>query len=100
MPEIQEYNTEISAPGPQGAISPNLEALGRAGQGIERAGRDLSDAGTEVHRAIAARESTDAFYSAMDFRQKGAAQIQQDMMDQNIDGNYTDKLKEKLQKRK
>lgn len=59
-PRIQEYQPEQNAAGPQGATSPNLEAIGQLGQGIERFGGAVTEVADKIEARAAMMESADA----------------------------------------
>lgn len=60
MPRIQEYQTQEAAAEPQGAATPNLEAIGQLGQGVERLGGQITETGNVLQDRSAQMEAADA----------------------------------------
>lgn len=85
MPQIQEYLPQTSAQEPVGGVSPNLEAAGAVGRGIEKMGQDISDAGQFIHRRTTQRETADVYAGMADNRANQMDKLNGQIQDGSLD---------------
>ena len=84
MPQIREYLPEENASGPQGATSPNLEAVTAMGRGIETLGRDVGAGAEALYTRHAQLEQADNYAAVMQKR----ADMTLDMQDKASRGEF------------
>lgn len=85
MPKIQEYEPEVSAQGPVGGISPNVEMAGAAGRGLERAASGIADLSGAVQRRQAQKESADVYSALSQTHADYTARLQKETNDGTLD---------------
>ena len=86
MPQIADYSVpETEGAEPQGGISPNLEAVGAAGRGLERLGGDISQAGDIVHRREAQKEVSNTYSQIANLRATYSVNLQKAALQPDFD---------------
>lgn len=94
MPKISDYSVpEVGAPGPMGAIAPNLEEASQVGNAIQRLGSSTIELGQAVDRHQSQQESSLAYASFA----KKRADVYNDINDQLTKGTLTDDSAQQIQ---
>lgn len=79
MPQIREYLPEENASGPQGATSPNLEAVTAMGRGIETLGRDIGEGAAKLAEHHTQLEQADVYANLASQRADRLEKMQQEV---------------------
>lgn len=85
MAQIQEYDPQVEASGPVGAVSPNLEEAASVGNAISRVGSAAEQAGDVIYRRDSQKETTQAYSWSAGKRADYYGQIQDGIQSGNLD---------------
>lgn len=94
MPELNPNLSQVEAGGAVGGVSPNLEAIGALGRGVERFGQDLSQTGEVIHKKVAQEEVSNVYADMATAREKWTDNLQEAARTGQLD---TEDFKQKLQ---
>ncbi len=100
MPQINDYSLpEVEAQGPVGGISPNLEAAGAAGRGLERLGGAIEEGADVLHRKEAQQEVSETYAKVAKMRADWTQNLYQHANDPDFDTekfqkDYSDQISE------
>lgn len=97
MPQIEQYQSQVEAPGPVGAVSPNLEEASAVGNSISRLGGAVETASDAIYRRNSQKETTDAYTWASQKRADYFNQIKQGTADGSLDSQGADALVKQFQ---
>ena len=81
MANIQEYNSEVEAPGAVGALSPNMGEVDAVGSAIQNVGRAADQASDIIYKRNAQKESTQAYATFSKARADAYGSVNQAMQD-------------------